>query len=81
MRNVEDWFLIAEARQLKFRNVIMMIERDGWRLVRTTGSHRQYKHPNKPGTVTVAGKPNLDVPRGTLNSILKQAGLKGREHQ
>jgi predicted RNA binding protein YcfA (HicA-like mRNA interferase family) len=40
------------------------------------GSHRQYKHPRKTGTVTVAGKPSLDVPPGTLNSILKQAGLK-----
>jgi len=39
-------------------------------------SHRQYKNPSKPGTVTVAGKPSLDVPPGTLNSILKQAGLK-----
>jgi predicted RNA binding protein YcfA (HicA-like mRNA interferase family) len=38
--------------------------------------HRQYKHPTKPGTVTVAGKPNLDVPPGTLNSVFKQAGLK-----
>jgi predicted RNA binding protein YcfA (HicA-like mRNA interferase family) len=54
-----------------------MIEQDGWRLVRTTGSHQQYRHSIKPGTVTVAGKPNLDVPPGTLNSILKQAGLKG----
>lgn len=58
-----------------------MIERDGWRLVRTKGSHQQYKHPVKPGTVTVAGKPNLDVPPGTLNSILKQAGLKGQERR
>lgn len=40
------------------------------------GSHRQYKNANKPGTVTVAGKPSLDVPPGTLNAILKQAGLK-----
>ncbi|MGH9352155.1 MAG: type II toxin-antitoxin system HicA family toxin, partial [Terriglobia bacterium] len=45
------------------------------------GSHQQFKHAIKPGTVTVAGKPNLDVPPGTLNSILKQAGLKGREKQ
>jgi len=58
-----------------------MIEQDGWRLVRTTGSHRQYKHSGKAGTVTVAGKPNLDVPPGTLNNILKQAGLKGRKPQ
>ena len=62
---------------MKFRDVINMIEQDGWRLVRTTGSHQQYRHSIKPGTVTVAGKPNLDVPPGTLNSILKQAGLKG----
>jgi predicted RNA binding protein YcfA (HicA-like mRNA interferase family) len=66
---------------MKFRDVIEMIERDGWKLARTKGSHRQYRHPEKPGTVTVAGKPNLDVPPGTLNSILKQAGLKGREQR
>jgi len=56
-----------------------MIERDGWHLVRTKGSHRQYRHPLKHGTVTIAGKPNLDVPPGTLNNILKQAGLKGQQ--
>lgn len=64
---------------MKFREVIQLLERDGWKLVRTKGSHRQFKHSSKPGTVTVAGKPNLDVPPGTLNSILKQAVLKGRE--
>lgn len=53
-----------------------MLENDGWRLVRTKGSHRQFHHPTKPGTVTVAGKLSVDVPPGTLNSILKQAGLK-----
>lgn len=53
-----------------------MIEADGWREVRIRGSHRQFRHPSKPGTVTVAGKPNVDVPPGTLNSVLKQAGLK-----
>lgn len=63
---------------MKFRDVVEMIEQDGWQLVRTKGSHRQYKHPLKAGIVTVAGKPNLDVPQGTLNSILKQAGLKGQ---
>jgi predicted RNA binding protein YcfA (HicA-like mRNA interferase family) len=56
-----------------------MIEQDGWVLTRTKGSHRQYGHPVKPGTVTVAGKSNLDVPPGTLNSILKQAGQKGQK--
>ena len=53
-----------------------MIETDGWYLVRTRGDHRQFHHPIKPGTVTVAGKSGVDIPPGTLNSILKQAGLK-----
>ncbi|MDA2921297.1 type II toxin-antitoxin system HicA family toxin [Desulfobacterota bacterium AH_259_B03_O07] len=61
---------------MKVNEVIKMLEQDGWNLVRTTGSHRQFKHPKKPGTVTVAGKSNLDVPPGTLNSILKQAGFR-----
>jgi predicted RNA binding protein YcfA (HicA-like mRNA interferase family) len=39
-------------------------------------SHRQFKNPRKPGTVTVSGKPSVDIPPGTLNAILKQAGLK-----
>ncbi len=53
-----------------------MLQDDGWNLVVTRGSHRQFKHPSKPGRVTVAGKPGEDVAPGTLNSILKQAGLK-----
>ena len=61
---------------MKVRAVIKLIEKDGWVHARTKGSHRQFKHPNKPGKVTVAGKPSLDLPPGTLNSILKQAGLK-----
>ncbi|HLT46017.1 MAG TPA: type II toxin-antitoxin system HicA family toxin [Rubricoccaceae bacterium] len=61
---------------MKVRDVIKLIEQDGWRHVKTKGSHRQFKHPNKPGKVTVAGKPGLDLPPGTLDSILKQAGLK-----
>lgn len=63
---------------MKYREIIQRIEADGWRLVRTVGSHLQYRHPMKPGTVTVAGggKLNRDIPPGTLNSILKQAGLK-----
>ena len=61
---------------VKVREVIVLIERDGWRLARQRGSHRQYVHARKAGTVTVAGHPNVDVPPGTLNSILKQAGLK-----
>lgn len=56
--------------------LIRMLEQDGWQLARTKGSHRQFKNPRKPGTVTVAGKPSLDIPPGTLNAILRQAGLK-----
>jgi predicted RNA binding protein YcfA (HicA-like mRNA interferase family) len=61
---------------MKVRDVIRTIEEDGWYLVRTRGSHRQYKHPVKPGLITIAGKSNHDMAKGTLNSILKQAGLK-----
>jgi predicted RNA binding protein YcfA (HicA-like mRNA interferase family) len=61
---------------VKVKDVIKLLEDDGWYLARTKGSHRQLKHPAKPGTVTVSGKPSVDVPPGTLNSILKQAGLK-----
>lgn len=53
-----------------------MLDEDGWHLDRTRGSHRQYKHSTKPGLVTVPGKPNDDLGPGTLNSILKQAGLR-----
>ena len=61
---------------MKVRDIIKKLQEDGWYLVRTKGSHRQFKHPTKPGTVTVAGKSSLDLPPGTLNSILKQAILK-----
>ena len=61
---------------MKVHEIIRLVEADGWRLVRFRGSHRQYKHPQKPGKVTIAGKPSVDVPPKTLNSILKQAGLK-----
>ncbi len=61
---------------MKFRELTRLIEADGWYLQRQKGSHRQYRHPTKPGTVTIAGKPNLDVPRGTTASILRQAGLE-----
>ena len=61
---------------MKVRELIKLIEKDGWRQSRMKGSHRQYIHPEKEGTVTVAGKPGADIPPGTLSSILKQAGLK-----
>ena len=63
---------------MKIRQVIRLLEEDGWFLVATRGSHRQYKHAHKPGRVTVAGKPSDDVAPGTLDSILKQAALKTR---
>ena len=61
---------------VKVRDLIRVIERDGWFLVRTRGSHHQYKHPTKPGLVTIPGNPGQDVAIGTLRNILKQAGLK-----
>jgi predicted RNA binding protein YcfA (HicA-like mRNA interferase family) len=62
--------------RLAVREVIRLLEVDGWYLVATKGSHRQYKHKIKAGRVTVAGKPSEEVAPGTLNSILKQSGLK-----
>jgi len=62
---------------MKVRELVRLLESDGWYLARTRGSHRQYKHPAKPGVVTLPGKPNDDLAPGTLNSVLKQAGLKG----
>ena len=62
----------------KVRDAIRLVERDGWRLVRTRGSHRVYKHPAKRGVVVIAGHPGVDVPQGTWNSIIKQAGLQTR---
>jgi predicted RNA binding protein YcfA (HicA-like mRNA interferase family) len=61
---------------MKVRDVIKQLERDGWFLDRTRGSHRQYKHAIKLGLVTLPGKPGDDLAPGTLNSVFKQAGLK-----
>ncbi len=63
----------------KVKDAIRLVQRDGWRLARTRGSHRQYHHPEKPGTVTIAGKMSKDLAPGTWNSILKQAGLNKGE--
>lgn len=60
----------------KIRDILDLLKHDGWIEVAVRGSHRQFKHPVKPGRVTVPGKPGDDVPPGTLNSILKQAGLR-----
>jgi predicted RNA binding protein YcfA (HicA-like mRNA interferase family) len=61
---------------MKVRDVVKMLEEDGWYLDRTRGSHRQYKHPAKPGLVTLPGKPGDDLATGTLSSVRKQAGLR-----
>jgi predicted RNA binding protein YcfA (HicA-like mRNA interferase family) len=61
---------------MKVRDMLKRLKEDGWRLDRTRGDHKQYTHPVKPGTVTVPGHEGDDLTPGTLNSILKQAGLK-----
>ena len=61
---------------MKVGDVLRTLQADGWYLVVTRGSHRQFKHARKLGRVTVPGKPSDDLAPGTLNSILKQAGLK-----
>ncbi len=61
---------------MKVRDVLKLLRDDGWFLVATEGSHCQFKHPTKVGRVTVPGKPGDDLAIGTLNSILRQAGLK-----
>lgn len=74
--------MLAEPRAMggtwlvKVRDVLKMLNDDGWRLARQRGSHRQLKHPSKGGLVTVAGKLSDELAPGTLNSILKQAGLR-----
>ncbi|MBA2731888.1 MAG: type II toxin-antitoxin system HicA family toxin [Acidobacteria bacterium] len=61
---------------MKVKEVVRLIESDGWYYVKTKGSHHQYKHPTKTGRVTVPGKPSDDMHPKTLNSILMQAGLR-----
>jgi predicted RNA binding protein YcfA (HicA-like mRNA interferase family) len=61
---------------MKIRDVLKMLQIDGWYIVRTKGSHRQLKHPTKSGKVTVSGKPGINIPPGTLKSIFKQARLE-----
>lgn len=61
---------------MKVRDVLRLLADDGWYLARARGSHQQFRHPSKPGLVTVAGRSGDDLAPGTLDSILKQAGLK-----
>ena len=66
----------SSAPVMKVSDVLRMLGDDGWFLASQRGSHRQFKHPSKPGRVTVACKPSDDLAPGTFNSILKQSGLK-----
>jgi len=66
---------IRSALSMKVRELIRLLQNDGWYLVRTRGSHRQYKHAEKRGRVTVPGHLNDDIARGTLRSVLKQAEI------
>jgi predicted RNA binding protein YcfA (HicA-like mRNA interferase family) len=61
---------------MKISEIVRLLERDGWQLQRSTGSHRHYGHPTRPGLVTVAGKPSATLKPKTEASILKQAGLR-----
>jgi predicted RNA binding protein YcfA (HicA-like mRNA interferase family) len=61
---------------MKISDILSMLKEDGWYLVAMKGSHRQFKHPSKPGRVTVPGKPSDEIALGTKNSIFKQAGWK-----
>jgi predicted RNA binding protein YcfA (HicA-like mRNA interferase family) len=67
--------VLAHTGCVKVRDVLGMLHRDGWRLVRIRGSHRQFQHESKAGTVTVAGHPGVELPPSTLRSILRQAAL------
>ena len=62
--------------RMKVKEIIRLIEKRGWYLVSQKGSHRQYKHSTIPGRVTIAGNLNDDLPKGTANSVFKQAGIK-----
>ena len=64
---------------MKVREVVRRLERDGWFQVTQQGSHRQFRHPTKPGRVTVAGNPGHDLAAGTLANIFRQAGLSKEE--
>jgi predicted RNA binding protein YcfA (HicA-like mRNA interferase family) len=69
---------VSTGSRVKYRDVVKLLEKDGWLVERTVGSHMQFRHNSKAGTVTLpaGGKLGKDVPVGTLNSIMKQAGLR-----
>lgn len=68
--------ILKKEVNMKVSELIRILRDEGWTISRIKGSHRQFKHPNKKGLVTVAGKPSDDVRPGTLQSVLRQAGLR-----
>lgn len=89
LSNFENWHIryaglennllcenIALERILKVKQFIKLIEEDGWVQARMRSSHRQYKHPTKSGTVTVSGKPNVDIPPGNIEQCFETGGSK-----
>ena len=75
---IKDRLTFDRCAIVKVREIIKELERDGWHLVRYRGSHRQFHHATKPGTVTVSGPPSRDLPKEILASIFRQAGLERR---
>ena len=63
------------------RDAIRLVEANGWRWMRTRGSHRQFAHQTLPGLVTITGNPSRDLPAGTWRSILRQAGIDPKENR
>lgn len=61
---------------MKVRDLLRLLQANGWTIVRVRGSHRQLRHPDRRGVVTVAGNSGADVPSGTLKAILKHAGIQ-----
>ncbi|MHB8837651.1 MAG: type II toxin-antitoxin system HicA family toxin [Gemmatimonadaceae bacterium] len=68
-------------RSVKVRDLLRLLHEDGWYLAETRGSHHQFKHPVKPGRVTVAGHRHDDIAVGTLKSVLRQAGLSNPQSE
>jgi predicted RNA binding protein YcfA (HicA-like mRNA interferase family) len=68
--------IFKTGKNMKISDLIEILKKDGWVLTRTKGSHRQFRHSNKRGVVTVSGKLSDDVKKGTLGSVMRQAGLK-----
>ena len=70
---------MARCGMPKVRDAIRLVEREGWYNLRTRGSHRQFHHPVKPGTVTIPGRPGKELEKWLWRSIMRQAGLRGED--